>query len=280
MPQSILTNIPAISARRVSAQNQKELVKTQQVLASGSKIGDPSNAASNAAIAYRMQTQTNGATVASQNAAQAESLFQLAAGTAVNLIEQAQRMRTLATQASNGLFTGDDLAIMNEEYKGLYNEIAREIATTLFNGNQILTPNFSASIQVGPNTTEEDRIQLAEGTMDVETAYNRLTAELDVDTTANNLEIIDEVEKFINDVSSIVGKISAEKAKMDVVGKNLALFIENNTAAKSVIADADIPEELTKAQSLSSLVDVSQTVLQSTVESAKKLAALVQNGLR
>ena len=277
---SIVTNSSAITARNIGNNNAKELSKTQRNLASGSKVNDPSNAASNAAIAQRMEAQNRGAMVASQNAAQAESLFQLGAGTAANINAQAQRMRELATQASNGLYGEEDVAIMNEEFKGLYAEIQREINTTLFNGNQILSADFEADIQVGPNTTDDDRISIEAGAMDLQTPYNALSAELDTDTNANNLAIVDELDTFINDVSAVVGRIGAEKAKMDVIGKNLALFVENNTAAKSVIADVDIPEELSKAQSLTALIDVSQTVLQATAESAKKLGQLVQNGLR
>lgn len=280
MPQSILTNVPAISARRIGQINSKELTKTQQTLASGSIVADPSNAPSNAAIAQRMQAQTNGATVASQNAAQAESLFQLSSGTVANIVEQAQRMRTLAIQSSNGLYTGADVEIMSQEFEGLYAEIGREIQTTSFNGVKILTPEFEAYIQVGPNTSDEDRIDIAEGQLDVQTPYNLLSGALDQDMLANNLAIVDELDKFIDDVARIIGNIGANKAKMDVVGKNLAIFIENNTAAKSVIADADIPEQLTKAQALTALIDVSQTILQNTAEAAKKLTDLVKNGLR
>jgi flagellin len=280
MPQSILTNVPALSARRIGQVNAKELTKTQQTMASGSLVSDPSNAPSNAAIAQRLQAQTNGATVASQNAAQAESMFQLGAGAAANILEQAQRMRTLATQASNGLYTGNDVAIMSQEFEGLYAEIQREINTTSFNGVQILTPDFEAALQVGPNTTDDDRINVEAGSLDLQTPYNSLSGALDQDTLSNNLDIVNELDQFINDVSAVVGNIGAAKAKMDVVGKNLAIFVENNTAAKAIIADADIPEQLTKAQSLNALIDVSQTILQNTAESAKKLTELVKSGLR
>ena len=277
---SIVTNSSAITARNIGNNNAKELSKTQRNLASGSKVNDPSNAASNAAIAQRMEAQNRGAMVASQNAAQAESLFQLGAGTAANINAQAQRMRELATQATNGLYGPEDIGIMNEEFKGLYAEIQREINTTLFNGNQILGATFEAEIQVGPNVTVDDSINIEAGAMDLQTPYNALLTELDTAINANNLNVVSELDTFINNVSAVVGRIGAEKAKMDVIGKNLALFVENNTAAKSIIADVDIPEELSKAQSLTALIDVSQTVLQATAESAKKLGQLVQNGLR
>jgi flagellin len=280
MPQSIVTNRPSITARRYISNTSKALEKTQQTLASGSLISDPSNAPSNAGIAQRMEAQSKGSNAASQNALQAETMLQLAAGTMTNIIEQAQRMRAIAVMASNGLYTGTDLSTLNEEYKGLYEEIGREIDSTLFNGIQILK-NFSTDLQIGPNNTADNRISINSEDMDVTSPYSVLTStELDTTTPANNTSLLDQLDQFIDGVSTAIGKTGAQKAKMDIIGKTLSIFLENNAAAKSVIADADVPTELASAQSLQSLVDVSSTILRTTSENSKRLADLVQSALR
>ncbi|CAO5674208.1 MAG: Flagellin [Holosporales bacterium] len=280
MTQSIITNRPAITARRFIANNSKALEKKQQTLASGSIIADPSNAPSNAGIAQRMEAQQRGASAAASNAAQAETMLQLAAGTMSNILDQAQRMRAIAVMAANGLYTSTDLSTLNQEFKGLYQEMGREISSTAFNGIQILN-QFSTNLQVGPNNDEYNKISIDSGDMDVTTPYSAITStSLDTTNASSNADIITQLDTFIDGVSAAIGTTGAQKAKMDIIGKTLAIFMENNAAAKSVIADADIPEELAQAQSLQSLVDVSSTILRTTSENSKRLAELVQSALR
>ncbi|MBP9752352.1 MAG: flagellin [Proteobacteria bacterium] len=280
MTQSIITNRPSNTARRFITNNSKALEKKQQTLASGSLIADPSNAPSNAGIAQRMEAQQRGSAAAASNTAQAETMLQLAAGTMSNILEQAQRMRSIAVMASNGLYTATDLVTLNQEFNGLYQEMGREIASTSFNGIQILN-QFSTNLQIGPNNDNDNKISIQAGDMDIQTPYGSITSsELDTTTPANNADIITQLDSFINGVSSAIGSTGAQKSKMDIIAKTLSIFMENNAAAKSVIADADIPEELAQAQSLQSLVDVSSTILRTTSENSKRLADLVQAALR
>jgi flagellin len=280
MSQSIITNLPSITARRFVDLNSRELEKKQQILASGSLVADPSNAPSNAGIAQRMIAQSKGSSAAAQNAAQAESMLQLAAGTMASILEQAQRMRTIVVMGSNGLYTGTDLQTLDQEYSGLYAEIGREINATSFNGVSILL-NFSTNLQIGPNNDSANVISINAADMDLSSAYTLITSQnLDTTTPGNNSSILDQLDAFIGSVTKSIGSTGAQKSKMDIIGKTLAIFMENNAAAMSVIADADIPQELAATQSLQSLVDVSSTILRATSENQRRLAELIQSALR
>src|SRR5690606_35463420 len=126
------------------------LATAVQRLSSGLRVNSAKDDAAGLAIAERMNTQIRGMNVAIRNANDGISLAQTAEGALGQVGEMAQRMRELAVQSANATNTADDRTNLDAEYQQLADEITRTIASTTFNGLNILAGDAGAmAFQVG-----------------------------------------------------------------------------------------------------------------------------------
>src|SRR5687767_14923812 len=94
----INTNVATLNARRNLGASQSGLARSLNRLASGLRINSAMDDAAGLAISGRITTQINGRMQAMRNANDGISMLQTADGSLSTMVENLQRVRTLAVQ--------------------------------------------------------------------------------------------------------------------------------------------------------------------------------------
>jgi flagellin len=138
--------------------NKKEgsMNKALERISSGLRLNHAVDDAAGASIVNRMTSQIKGIEAAIRNAADAVSLTQTAEGSLEEVSQILHRMRELAVQAANGVYTGQDRQALNNEVVAMQNELHRIAESSTFNSVKMLNGDFQdTTFQVGfqPNDT-------------------------------------------------------------------------------------------------------------------------------
>jgi flagellin len=202
--------------------------------------------------------------VAVRNANDGISLAQTAEGALGKVSDSLQRMRELAVQARNATNTDADKTSLDKEFGELAKEIQRVLGGTTFNGKNILGANAGTqTFQVGANTTSDDTIDIVTTQL---TTASEITSVAGTDNTGASRATIDssassaDIATVIDNIDTALDKVNSERATMgasqnrfDSVIGSLQTSIENQSAARSRIVDADFAAEtanLSRAQIL------------------------------
>jgi flagellin len=146
----INTNVASLNAQRQLTGSGISLDRATERLSSGQRVNSAKDDAAGLAIANRMSSQIRGLDQAVRNANDGVSLIQTAEGALQESSNILQRMRELAVQSSNGIYTDSDRLTLNAETKQLKAELDRIAKTTSFNGNNLLDGTFGTTqLQVG-----------------------------------------------------------------------------------------------------------------------------------
>ena len=254
MPQTINTNIVSLNAQRNLNASQSSLATSMQRLSSGLRVNSAKDDAAGLAIAERMNTQVRGMNVAIRNANDGISLAQTAEGALGKLGENLQRMRELTVQARNATNSNSDKDSLNKEFEQLGSEIWRIINATTFNGKPILADasGLPQTFQIGANTTTNDSIGInamdltTEATMTAIVGTGTAPFPALIDNTADFAAlgtVIDNIDLALDFVNNTRATYGAIQSRFDAVISNLQVAVENQTAARSRIMDADFAQE-------------------------------------
>jgi len=257
MSMSVNTNVTSLNAQRNLATTQSQLATSMQRLSSGLRVNSAKDDAAGLAISERMSAQVRGMNVAIRNANDGISLAQTAEGALGKVGDSLQRMRELAVQARNGTNSGSDKDSLDKEYQQLASEITRVLGGTTFNGAAILGASAGAKdFQIGANTTTNDVITVTTTDMTADASITAVTTGAVIDSstsTATLATVIDNIDDAIDKVNSERALYGATQNRFDSVISNLQTSVENQSAAKSRITDADFASEtsnLSRAQIL------------------------------
>ena len=248
MPMTINTNIASLNAQRNLTTSQSSLSTSMQRLSSGLRINSAKDDAAGLAIAERMNAQVRGMNVAIRNANDGISLAQTAEGALSKVGDSLQRMRELAVQARNATNSSSDKDSLNKEFAQLQSEITRVLGGTSFNGKHMLGADATAmSFQVGANTTADDSVAVTTTNMTTATTITNVTgtaAVIDSSATAGAIgTVIDNIDKAIDNVNDTRATFGATQSRFDAIISNLQQGVENQSAARSRIMDADFAAE-------------------------------------
>lgn len=245
MAQTINTNVASLTAQRNLNTTQDLMATSMQRLSSGLRVNSAKDDAAGLAIAERMDAQTRGMKVAVRNANDGISLSQVAEGGLNEVGNMLQRMRELAVQSANGTNSASDKDNLQTEFAALDAEITRISEVTQFNGLAVLGAGATTyTFQVGANALE---------TMDITTTAIVATA-LSVGSTGDASAAITGIDTAIDLVTTQRAELGAAQSRFGSSVANLQVGIENQSAARSRVIDADFAVEtanLTRAQILS-----------------------------
>ncbi|RYE69136.1 MAG: flagellin FliC [Oxalobacteraceae bacterium] len=254
MASVINTNLLSLNAQRNVSNSQASLATSLQRLSSGLRVNSAKDDAAGLAISERLNAQVRGSNVAIRNANDGISLSQTAEGALAKVTDSLQRMRELAVQARNATNTSADKDSLDKEFGELSKEIQRVLGGTTFNGRAILaTDSGTQTFQVGANVTSNDRIDVVTTNM---TTSTDITTVAGTDNTGAGRAVIDNtaaggtIDTVIGNIDTAINTVSSERAnlgaaqnRMDQVISNLQISVENQSAAKSRITDADFAQE-------------------------------------
>lgn len=242
MSSVINTNIASINTQRNLSTSQGALNTSLQRLSSGLRINSAKDDAAGLAIATRMDSQLRGMQVAIRNSNDGISYAQTAEGGLSKQTDALQRMRELAVQSVNGSNTTGDQANLDAEFQQLKTEVTRLSTATKFNGSAVFG-TAATTFQVGADTT--DTISVAAITSGTITGA--------VTSTTAATQAITDIDTALTAVNTTRATLGAVQNRFASVVSNLQVSVENQSAAKSRIMDADFAAEsanLTRGQIL------------------------------
>jgi flagellin len=261
MTAIVNTNMMALNAQRNMNKTSQSLQTSMERLSSGMRVNSAKDDAAGLAIADGMTSQIRGMTVAVRNANDGISMAQTAEGAMGEITNTLQRMRDLAVQSRNfGAVGSSDRQKLQEEFGQLGKEINRVIGNTTFNGKAILKGSLSkANFQVGFSTGATNQISITLSKVSAMAGISKIAANatpLSIGSGATSTAVstvIDEIDKAIKAIDSSRAKLGAVQNRFLSTISNLNTSIENQSAARSRIMDADFATEtanLSKAKVL------------------------------
>ncbi|MBQ1794739.1 MAG: flagellin, partial [Treponema sp.] len=167
-------NMSAMFANRSLGVTNVSLQKDMEKLSSGEKINRAGDDASGLAVSEKMRSQIRGLNRASRNAADGISFIQTTEGYLQETTDIIQRIRELAVQSSNGIYTDEDRMQIQVEVSALIAEVDRIASHAQFNGMNMLTGRFAketgensvtASMWLHIGANMDQRTQVFIGTM-------------------------------------------------------------------------------------------------------------------
>ena len=259
-------NMSAMFAQRSQGLTDLNNQKNMEKLSSGMRINRAGDDASGLAVSEKMRAQIRGLNQASENAENGISFIQTTEGYLQETSDIVQRIRELAVQSSNGIYSDEDRMQIQVEVSSLIDEVDRIASAAQFNGMNMLTGRFarptgenavtgSMWFHIGANM--DQRTQVFIGTMSatalgLKNVGNEDKLSLAAPDDANRaIGTLDEALKKINKQRADLGAYQ-NRLEKTVVG--LDIGAENLQASESRIRDTDMAEEMvdfTKNQVLS-----------------------------
>ena len=259
-------NMSAMFSNRSLGVTQGSLTKDMEKLSSGQRINRAGDDASGLAVSEKMRSQIRGLNQASRNAANGISFIQTTEGYLQETTDIIQRIRELAVQASNGIYSDEDRMQIQVEVSQLVAEVDRIASQAQFNGMNMLTGRFAqatgentptASMWLHIGANMDQRMSVFIGTMTAAALGMREIGTEEVMTIAapsdanRAIGTLDEALKIINKQRADLG---AYQNRLDYAVKGLDIAAENTQASESRIRDTDMASamvEFTENQVLS-----------------------------
>jgi flagellin len=264
-------NISAVFANRILKFKNWDVDKDIAKLSSGEKIVRAGDDASGLAVSEKMRSQIRGLKQAARNIENAISFIQTTEGYLQETQDILHRIRELAIQASNGIYTDEDRMQIQVEVSQLVDEVNRISSHAQFNGYNMLTgafanpneggtPTASMWFHIGANMDQRARAYI--GTMTAEALKLRVQGNsitIAAPDTANaSIGIVDEA---LTKVSRQRADLGAYQNRFEMAVKGVLVGAENLQAAESLIRDTDMAEQMVEFVKNSILVQSGTAML-------------------
>ena len=249
-------NMSAMFANRQLGVTGLSLDKDMEKLSSGEKINRAGDDASGLAVSEKMRSQIRGLNRASENSLNGISFIQTTEGFLQETTDIIQRIRELAVQASNGIYSAEDRMQIQVEVSQLVSEVDRIASTAQFNGMNMLTGRFAQAtgensvtgsmwFHIGANM--DQRMQVFIGTMSA-TALGLIEAGQDDQIS---LETPEDANRAIGTLDAALQRINKQRAdlgayqnRLEYTVKGLNIAAENLQASESRIRDTDMASQM------------------------------------
>ena len=281
-------NMSAMFAQRQGGITELNHTKNLEKLSSGEKINRAGDDASGLAVSEKMRAQIRGLNKASENAQNAISFIQTTEGYLQETTDIVQRIRELAIQSSNGIYTDEERMQIQVEVSALVAEIDRVASHAQFNGMNMLTGRFARS--TGENTVTasmwfhvganmDQRIQAFIGTM--------TAAALGLKDVAGegilSLATPEEANRAIGTLDEGLKKINKQRAdlgayqnRLEYTVKGVDIAAENLQASESRIRDTDMAAQVVESTKNQVLTQAGTAMLAQANSQAQTVLSLLR----
>ena len=258
------TNMSALKTRSNLNNATSGLNQALQRMSTGFKINSAKDDAAGLYVATGLNTQLRGSKVAQSNVTTGSNVLSTVEGDLDTMLDHLNRIRDLATQASNSVYDANAQKAMEDEVNARLAEIDRISAASNFNGLKLLDGSGDLAtaglrLQVGANAdakanaieikdvfTKTDSTTLgknATGAAELNGKSIKEAASAAFAAATVAAKYIAVVDSAISSISTQKSAIGAYQNRLDSAAASLTTTIENATAAKSTIMDADVAEE-------------------------------------
>jgi flagellin len=266
-------NMSAMFSNRSLGVTNVALQKDMEKLSSGMKINRAGDDASGLAVSEKMRAQIRGLNRASRNATDGISFIQTTEGYLQETEDIVQRIRELAVQSSNGIYTEEDREMIQVEVSSLIAEVDRIASAAQFNGLNMLTGryarptgenNVTASMWLHIGANMDQRTQVYIGTMTAAALGIRNVGTEEILTLATP----DDANRAIGTLDESLKRINKQRAdlgayqnRLEKTVEGLNVAAENTQASESRIRDTDMAKEISAYTKNNILNQAAQSML-------------------
>ncbi len=274
----INTNVASLNAQRNLRGTRLSMNKSLEKLSSGQRINRAGDDAAGLAISENLKAQVRGLKQAERNAEDGISLVQIAEGALSEVSNILIRLRELSVQAASDTIGATERKFLNVEFEQLTSEIDRIANSTEFNRVPLLNGTGAVfDIQIGTrNDPISDRLTFDASSADVNVAALglNLASVADKISAQNSLSAIDQA---IISVSGIRADFGALQNRLQSTVNNIAVSIENLSAANSRVRDTDVAAETAELTRNNILMSAGTSVLSQANASTRTALNLIQS---
>jgi len=285
-------NLSAMFAQRNQGLNNSSMSKDMEQLASGQRINRAGDDASGLAVSEKMRAQIRGLNRAEKNSQDMISFIQTTEGYLQETQDILHRMRELAIQSSNGVYSAEDRMQIQVEISQLVDEINRIASHAQFNGMNVMTGRFAREtgenvvtasmwVHVGANMDQRERVYI--GTMTAQGLGVQSANGLPHTATFISIEDPGRANMAIGVIDSALQTVSKQRAdlgayqnRLDYAVQGLAIGAENLQAAESRIRDTDMAAAMVEFVKDQILVQSSTAMLAQANQKTQSVLQLFQ----
>ena len=277
-------NMSSLYADRVTNISNDAIMKNMEKLSSGERINRAGDDASGLAVSEKMRSQIRGLNQASKNIQNGVSFIQTTEGYLAETTDILQRVRELAVQAANGIYSDEDRMQIQVEVSQLVAEVDRIASVAQFNGMNMLTGRFAVEgdstmqFQIGANMDQNARVYI--GTMTASSLGLKGAQGGDEQITINSPEeanmTLGAVDAALTQVNKQRADLGAYQNRFEMAAKGINIAAENTQAAESRIRDTDMASEMVEFTKNSILTQAGTAMLAQANNQSQTVLALLQ----
>lgn len=258
-------NMSALQASRNLALRGSDLSKSMEKLSSGERINRGADDASGLAVSEKLRSQIRGLNQASKNVSNAVSFIQTTEGYLQETQDIVHRLRELAVQSSNGIYTAEDRMQIQVEVSQLVDEIDRIASHAQFNGMNMLTGRFARdtsgiNFQIGSNMDQSERVfigDMSSKSLGLKSEQNSISLETPEDANVS----IGNLDTAMRMISQQRAELGAYQNRFEMAQKGIDIAAENMQSAESRIRDTNMASEMVNFVKNQILQSVSSSML-------------------
>ncbi len=262
-------NISAIFSHRNLKNMDTGLSKDMEKLSSGMRINKAADDAAGLAVSEKMRSQIQGLRQATRNAEDGISFIQATEGYLHTTQELVQRIRVLAVQAANGIYTGEDRQQIQVEISQIVDEIDRVASQAEFNKINLFTgafsrlnPSASMWFHMGPNIHQRERIYVNTMTAAALGLRNAtILTFISLSSPGKANAVIAMADDALWSISKQRADLGAYQNRLEHTARSLMQTYENMQAAESRIRDTDMAERISSFTRYQVLVQAATAML-------------------
>ena len=246
-------NLSAMYADRQLGVTQLDISKSMEKLSSGLRINRAGDDASGLAVSEKLRSQIRGLNQAERNIMNGVSFIQATEGYLQETQDILGRIRELAVQAANGIYTEEDRMMIQVEVSQLVDEVNRIASHAQFNGMNMLTGAFAQEgekimqLQVGANMDQSKQIFIGAMTA----GALGLTGGQDGGEGVVSISSVEDANLTIGTLDSALRMVNRQRAdlgayqnRFETAAQGVAVAAENMQAAESRIRDVNMASEM------------------------------------
>ncbi|MBQ9238979.1 MAG: flagellin [Treponema sp.] len=278
-------NMSSLYADRVLGISNSGIAKNIEKLSSGERINRAGDDASGLAVSEKMRSQIRGLNQANRNIQNGVSFIQTTEGYLQETTDILQRVRELAVQSANGIYSDEDRMQIQVEVSQLVAEVDRIASQAQFNGMNLLTGSFGKNdgartmqLQIGANMDQNARIYI--GTMTA-TALGLKgiqgdDEQISISTPEQANMAIGTIDNALLTVSKQRADLGAYQNRFEMASKGVAVAAENTQAAESRIRDTNMASEIVEYTKNQILTQSGTAMLAQANSQSQNVLALLQ----
>jgi flagellin len=247
-------NMTAMYANRQLGVSQAALSKDMEKLSSGQRINRAGDDASGLAVSEKLRSQVRGLNQATKNIENGVAFIQTTEGYLAESQDILHRMRELAVQGANGIYSNEDRMQIQVEVSQLVDEINRIASHAQFNGMNIMTGAFARNsavnkvmqFQVGANMDQSKQVfigTMTAGALGLAGAQGSNDM-ISISSPDNANKTIGRLDTALKIVSKQRADLGAYQNRFETAAKGVAVASENLQAAESRIRDTDMASQM------------------------------------